>query len=124
MGPTNKVKYGHSKRDIITQTSDCENEESDRHYGTNLSAMERDIMLCTNELPEKLVLLIGTNKLEDNDLKTLMQLVKTEGNKILGNNQSLNIKRVAENLFIGKSSLITLSQFVNQKDRLLLQGFG
>lgn len=47
-----------------------------------LSAMERDIFICTGYLPDKLRKVLGPLKLEANDITTLIQLIKSEGSRL------------------------------------------
>lgn len=93
MGPSNRMKFaGLQKRDVLLQTSDNEDVEENT-FEFELSAMERDIMLCTGCIPDKIRKATKGQRIEGKDLSLLMSLIKLEGSKVIGVNQSLQFKQ-------------------------------
>lgn len=67
------------------QTSDTDDvDETTTDF--ELSAMERDIMLCTGHIPEKIRKATRYQRIDGKDLSLLMNLIKVEGNKVIGIN--------------------------------------
>lgn len=76
---------------------------------TELSAMERDIMLCTGCIPEKIRKLALNIKFEGMTATNFLSLVKLEASKLIGVNTSLIVRKEQEALVIGRNSIFNIA---------------
>lgn len=111
MGPNNRAKYLQpQKRDICMQT--FENEEGSagevESMDVELSAMERDIMLCTGCIPDKIRRLAQTTRFEGLSISNFLHLIRVEASKLQGVNSILMVRRDGDSLLIGGSSQYSL----------------
>ena len=75
-----------------------------------LSAMERDIMLCTGYVPEKLKKLARTTKFEGHHSHMFINLVRLEASRLKGVNTPLPFRREADSIIIGKNTAFSIAQ--------------
>jgi hypothetical protein len=80
-----------------------------------MSAMERDIFLCTGFVPDKLRTLCLNYIFEGKVLLNLLSSIKYEGTKVSGVNQPIIIQRHHDVLIIGRSSKLTLIEASKDK---------
>jgi hypothetical protein len=71
--------------------------------------MERDIMLCTGIIPDKIKKLAKTSKFEGHHSHMFINLVRLEASRLKGVNTPLSFRREKESIIIGKNTPFTLT---------------
>jgi hypothetical protein len=74
-----------------------------------LSAMERDIMLSTGCVPDKLKKLARTTKFDGHHSHMFINLVRLEASRLKGVNTPLAFRREGDSIIIGKNTAFSIA---------------